>query len=177
MLPPLGPRPSIRAGGALLVSRHVRYLLLDRITRLEPPRLATGVKCVSLSDDTFADHFPGHPMMPGALVIEALAQLGGVLLEATRRAEGHEDVHALLTMIDHARFRRVVRPGDKLELEAETILAREEGGQVKGKARVDGEVVATAELGFAFTRVTNPKVLARRREVLDIWLTGAAEEP
>ncbi|WP_206079655.1 3-hydroxyacyl-ACP dehydratase FabZ [Polyangium spumosum] len=155
----------------------MRYLLLDRITRLEPPRLATGVKCVSLSDDTFADHFPGHPVMPGALVIEALAQLGGVLLEASRRAEGQEDVHALLTMIDRARFRRIVRPGDKLELEAEVILAREEGGQVRGKAQVDGEVVATAELGFAFTRVTNPKVLARRREVLDVWLTGAAEEP
>jgi 3-hydroxymyristoyl/3-hydroxydecanoyl-(acyl carrier protein) dehydratase len=155
----------------------VRYLLLDRITRLEPPHFASGVKCVSLSDDTFADHFPGHPVMPGALVVEALAQLGGVLLEQTRREAGQTDVHALLTMIDRARFRRIVRPGDKLELEAETILAREEGGQIKGKATVDGELVASAELGFAFARVTNPVVLARRREVLNIWLRGSAEEP
>ena len=105
------------------------------------------------------------------------SSLRGVLLEATRRGEGQTDVHALLTMIDRARFRRIVRPGDKLELAAETILAREEGGQIKGKATVDGELVASAELGFAFARVTNPVVLARRREVLNIWLTGSAEEP
>ncbi|MEO7093710.1 MAG: 3-hydroxyacyl-[acyl-carrier-protein] dehydratase FabZ, partial [Polyangiales bacterium] len=53
----------------------MRYILLDRITTLEPPELARGVKCVSLSDDLFADHFPGHPVMPGAMILEALAQL------------------------------------------------------------------------------------------------------
>jgi 3-hydroxymyristoyl/3-hydroxydecanoyl-(acyl carrier protein) dehydratase len=170
---------SFRASGGILAP-PVRYLLLDRITRLEPPTSATGVKCVSLADDIFADHFPGHPIMPGALVLEALAQLGGVLLEATRRLSnegGEGEVHALLTMVDRARFRRIVRPGDKLELSAETIIVREDGGQVKGIARIDGEVAAQAELGFAFTRVTNPVVIARRREVLNIWLTGAAEEP
>ncbi|UQA59164.1 3-hydroxyacyl-ACP dehydratase FabZ family protein [Polyangium aurulentum] len=155
----------------------MRYVLLDRITRLEPPRFAAGVKCVSLSDDAFADHFPGHPVMPGALIVEALAQLGGVLLEQTRRAQGAEDVHALLTMVDRARFRRLVRPGDKLELEAEVLVVREEGGQIKATARESGEPVTTAELGFAFVKVTNPIVLARRREVLNIWLTGSAEEP
>ncbi len=153
----------------------MRYLLLDRITRLEPPNFAAGIKCVSLSDDTFADHFPGHPIMPGALVVEALAQLCGVLLEAARRQAGQTDVHALLTMIDRARFRRVVRPGDKLELVAEMLIAREDGGQVKGTASVDGGVVATAELGFALAKVTNPALIARRKEYLDIWLTGAAE--
>src|SRR5690242_1268310 len=65
--------------------RLVRYVLLDRITTLEPPELARGIKCVSLADDVFVDHFPGHPVMPGVLVVEALAQLAGVLLEATMR--------------------------------------------------------------------------------------------
>jgi 3-hydroxymyristoyl/3-hydroxydecanoyl-(acyl carrier protein) dehydratase len=156
----------------------MRYLLLDRITALEPPERATAVKCVSLADDVFADHFPGHPVMPGALVLEALAQLGGVLVEAAQRAAtpaagNGAELHALLTMVDRARFRQMVRPGDRLELEALCTAAREEGGQVRGLARVDGKLAAEADLTFAFARVDNPKLIARRREVLQIWLHGS----
>ncbi len=114
--------------------------------------------------------------MPGALVIESLAQLCGVLLESARRLEGQTDMHALLTMVDRARFRRVIRPGDKLDLRAEMIVAREDGGQVKGTARVDDVVVATAELGFALAKVTHPVLIARRKEFLDIWLSGSMAE-
>ena len=74
----------------------MRYVLLDRISELHPPEQAVGVKCVSLADDVFVDHFPGHPVMPGALILESLAQLGGVLLEATMRSRGRSDLHALL---------------------------------------------------------------------------------
>lgn len=155
----------------------MRYILLDRIDVLKPPELATGVKCVALSDDIFADHFPGHPIMPGALILESLAQLGGVLLEASMRERGRHDLHALLVTVDRAKFRRQVRAGDKMELECHGILVHEDGGQVRGLARVDGQLVAEAELAFAFARVSNPKVLERRREVLNIWLTGSAEEP
>src|SRR5262245_66309781 len=95
----------------------VRYVLLDRITQLDPPEVARGIKCVSLADDIFVDHFPGHPVMPGALILEALAQLAGVLLEATMRQRDRHDLHALLTMIDRAKFRHLVRPGDRLALE------------------------------------------------------------
>ena len=153
----------------------MRYILLDRITLLQPPELARGVKCVSLSDDLFADHFPGHPVMPGAMILEGLAQLAGVLLEATMRGKGRDDLHAILTMADRAKFRHVVRPGDKLEYEATCERATEDGGQAKALARVDGTLVAEAQLSYAFTRITNPAILARRREYLDIWLTGAAE--
>ena len=151
-------------------------MLLDRITALSPPEVATGIKCVSLSDDVFVDHFPGHPIMPGALILEALAQLGGVLVEATMRARGRDDLHALLVTVDKAKFRHLVRPGDRLELEARGISTSEDGGQVRAFARVDGQLVTEAELMFAFARVTNPKLLARRREVLEVWLTGSAEE-
>src|SRR5689334_21486795 len=148
----------------------MRYLLLDRITSLEPPE-ARGVKCVSLADDVFADHFPGHPIMPGALIVESLAQLGGVLVEAAMRERGRNDLHALLTMVDRAKFRRMVRPGDKLELEARLITAREEGGQVRAMATVEGQLAAEAELTFAFAEVKSEKLRARRREVLNVWLT------
>ena len=157
--------------------RRVRYILLDRITVLQPPELARGVKCVSLSDDIFVDHFPGHPVMPGALILEALAQLAGVLLEATMRERGRNDLHALLTMIDRAKFRHPVRPGDKLDLEARVSTATEDGGQAQGWARIDGKVVAEAQLSYAFAQVTNPVVIAKRREFLDIWLTGSAGTP
>ena len=152
----------------------MRYILLDRITLLQPPE-ARGVKCVSLSDDIFADHFPGAPVMPGALILEGLAQLAGVLLEAAMRARGRHDLHAILTMADRAKFRRLVRPGDRLELEAHLERVSEDGGQAVAVARIDGQVASEALLSFAFTQITNPAVLAKRREYLEIWLSGSLE--
>ena len=155
----------------------MRYILLDRITSLSPPDLACGVKCISLAEDTFMDHFPGHPIMPGALILEALAQLGGVLVEATMRERGRTDLHALLTMVDKARFRKMVRPGDRLDLEAHGMVTTEDGGRVRGIAKLAEEIACEAQLTFAFAKVTHPKLLERRREVLNIWLTGSAEDP
>jgi 3-hydroxyacyl-[acyl-carrier-protein] dehydratase len=154
----------------------VRFLLLDRVTRLEPPELATGVKCVSLADDVFVDHFPGHPIMPGSLILEALAQLGGVLIEAAMRQRGRDDLHALLVMVDRARFRRMARPGDRLELEARALRVGEDGGRVQASATVEGAVAAEAELGYAFAAVSHPDLVARRREVLNVWLTGSSHD-
>jgi 3-hydroxymyristoyl/3-hydroxydecanoyl-(acyl carrier protein) dehydratase len=152
----------------------MRYVLLDRITELAPPEVARGVKCVSLSDDIFVDHFPGHPVMPAALMIEGLAQLAGVLLEQTMRLRGRLELHALLTMVDRAKFRQLVRPGDRLRYEARPITVTEDGGRAKVTARGDAGLVAEAELTFAFAPVTDPVAIARRREYLDIWLgTGS----
>jgi 3-hydroxymyristoyl/3-hydroxydecanoyl-(acyl carrier protein) dehydratase len=95
-----------------------------------------------------------------------------VLVEAALREQGRQDLHALLTMVDRARFRQMVRPGDRLELEAVCVAAHEDGGQVRATARVEGKVAAEAELTFAFARVTNPRLIARRREVVDVWLSG-----
>ncbi len=155
----------------------MRYILLDRITLLEPGQRAHGVKCVSLSDDIFVDHFPGHPLLPGALIVEGMAQLGGVLLEQTVKAQGSGERHAILTIIERAKFRRMVRPGDRLELEAQLLSAREDGGQTRCLARVDGQLASEAELTFAFAPVTNPRVAERRAAYLRVWLTGQAEEP
>jgi 3-hydroxyacyl-[acyl-carrier-protein] dehydratase len=153
----------------------VRYILLDRITHLAPPESARGVKCVSLAEDVFVDHFPGFPVMPGALILEAMAQLAGVLLEATMRARERRDLHALLTMADRVKFRHPVRPGDRLELEAIGERATEDGGQAQTRAVVDGKLVAEAQLSYAFVVITNPSVLAKRRAYLEIWLSGTSE--
>ena len=154
----------------------MRYVLLDRISALDATR-AVAVKCVSLSDDVFADHFPGHPVMPGALIVESLAQLGGVLVEEAMRSRGRHDLHALLTTIEKAKFRRMVKPGDRLELACDVQAATEDGGRIAGTATVDGEIACEAQLTFALTQVKNPRVLERRKRVLAVWRTGSAEEP
>ncbi len=153
----------------------MRYLLLDRITELSPPERATAIKCVSLADDVFVDHFPGHPVMPGALMIEALAQLGGVLVEETMRARGRADLFAVLAMVDRGRFRELVRPGDRLELVVEGVAVSEDGGRVRGIARLDAKIACECELTYAFVPVQNAKQMARRREVINVWLTGSAD--
>jgi len=154
----------------------MRYLLLDRILTLRPPESATAIKCVSLSDDVFVDHFPGHPVMPGALLIEALAQLGGVLVEAAQREKGRDDLHAILTMVDRARFRQMVRPGDRVELEALGLANSEDGGEIRGVAMVDGKLAVEAELTFALMPISNPRLIERRREVLQTWLSGSIDK-
>ncbi|HEY3448908.1 MAG TPA: 3-hydroxyacyl-ACP dehydratase FabZ [Myxococcales bacterium] len=153
----------------------MRYVLLDRITELKPGTVAKGLKCVSLAEDYFVDHFPGIPVMPGALILESLAQLGGTLCEATMRERGHPRVNALLTMIDKAKFRNPVRPGDRLELETTLVAASENAGEVKGQAHVDGKLVAEATITFAFVDVKNEKLLQERAEYLQVLLSGASE--
>lgn len=155
----------------------MRYLLLDRITELAPPEKAVGIKCVSLSEDYFADHFPGHPIMPGALILESMAQISGVLVEAIMRERGRTDLHALLVQADRLKFRKMVRPGDAMIVEASAASVKDEGGRVRATASVNGVLVAEGELTFAFTQVKNPVVIARRREVLNLWLSGSAEQP
>lgn len=155
----------------------MRYILLDRITLLSPPERAAAVKCISLCDDVFADHFPGLPVYPGALVLEALAQLGGVLLEATMRQLGQTNLYAVLSIVERMKLRRVIRPGDRLELEAFGISAREEGGRVRATASVDGQRITETELTFSLVPIANSKVIEQRRQLLDIWLHGGFGEP
>jgi len=152
----------------------MRYILLDRITTLEPPTHAAGVKCVSLSDDVLEDHFPGYPVMPGALVVESMAQLGGVLLETSMRAKGMDNLHAALVLIERAKFRHPVRPGDRMELKARVVSVSEDGGQIDGQVVVEGRTVAEMTLGFAFGRVMHPDQQHRRTEMLNLWLHGTS---
>ncbi len=153
----------------------MRFLLLDRITSLSPPESAVGVKCVALSEPWTLDHFPGHPVFPGALVLEGMAQLAGVLLEATLRQRGAVDLHAVLLAADKVRFRAAVHPGDRLEHHARVQHAAQDGGRLEAHTLRDGGRVAEAVLTYALLPVSNPVVLAKRREVLNLWLHGSTE--
>lgn len=135
----------VRAIEALLPHRYP-FLLLDRVIELEPGRRAVAIKNVTVSEPWVPGHFPGQPIMPGVLIIEAMAQLGGVLL-MQMAPEGHQQL-ALLTGVDKVRFRRRVVPGDQLRLEAEILRIHGQMGKIRTRASVDGQAVSEGELLF-----------------------------
>jgi 3-hydroxyacyl-[acyl-carrier-protein] dehydratase len=122
------------------------FLLVDRVIELEEGKRAVGFKNVSHNDWFFQGHFPGNPLMPGVLILEALAQLAAIIVLSRPGFEGRIPYFAGL---DGCRFRRPVVPGDQLRLEAEIIHASSRAGKGHGRATVDGDLVAEAEMLFA----------------------------
>ena len=129
---------------AIIPHRHP-FLLVDCIEELEPGVRAVGYKCVTFREDFFRGHFPEEPVMPGVLIIEALAQVGAV---AVLGLEGNKGKTAYFGGINNAKFRKKVVPGDKLRLECEIIKSKGPVGVGKATATVDGVVAVTAELTF-----------------------------
>jgi beta-hydroxyacyl-ACP dehydratase FabZ len=118
------------------------FLLVDRILELEPRKRIVGIKNVTINEPFFVGHFPGFPVMPGVLIIEAMAQTGGVLI-LRDIPDCHEKL-VLFASIEKARFRRPVLPGDQLRMEIDVLALRKAFCQMKGKAIVNGQVVAEA---------------------------------
>jgi 3-hydroxyacyl-[acyl-carrier-protein] dehydratase len=132
---------------ALLPHRYP-FLLLDRVLAYEAGKRAVGLKNVSSNEHFFVGHFPGRPIMPGVLIIEAMAQLGGVLL--MQLAPPGEKL-ALLTGVDKVRFRRPVVPGDQLILEAEILKIHGRMGKIRTNAKVEDQLVSEGELLFCLS--------------------------
>ena len=122
------------------------FLLVDRITECEPGKSAKGIKCVSANEQQFVGHFPGRQVMPGVLIIEALAQTGAVALLSEEKNRGRI---ALFGGIKSAKFKRQVIPGDVLELSCEIIASKGPVGIGKAEAYVGGQLAVSAELTFA----------------------------
>ena len=135
---------NIEAIRAALPHRYP-FLLVDRMTELEVGVRGTGYKNVTINEEFFQGHYPGMPIMPGVLIIEAIAQVGALVLLADPK---FADVRPLLAGLDKVRFRRMVVPGDRLEATAEVLWFRKEIGCMRGTATVDGEIAAEAELTF-----------------------------
>ena len=121
-------------------------LLIDTLEELEPGKRAVGKKCVSYNEPYFAGHFPGEPVMPGVLTVEALAQVGAAVMLSCPEFKGKL---VYFGGIEHCRFRKKVVPGDVLMLEVEMIRQKGPLGVGKATATVDGKTAVTAELTFA----------------------------
>ena len=121
------------------------FLLVDRILELELGKQVVGIKNVTINEPFFAGHFPGYPIMPGVLILEAMAQVGGFLLMSSLATRAEKKL-LYFTGIDRARFRRPVVPGDQIRFEVKILQRRRQVCRMKGEAYVDGKLVAEAEL-------------------------------
>jgi UDP-3-O-[3-hydroxymyristoyl] N-acetylglucosamine deacetylase/3-hydroxyacyl-[acyl-carrier-protein] dehydratase len=121
------------------------FLLVDRILELEPGKRVVGVKNVTINEPFFEGHFPGHPIMPGVLIIEAMAQVGGMLLLGAVPDPQSKVVY--FTSLNNVKWRRPVKPGDQLRFELDMLQVRGMMCKMQGVAKVDGETVAEAEMG------------------------------
>ncbi|MGD9892436.1 MAG: 3-hydroxyacyl-ACP dehydratase FabZ [Dehalococcoidia bacterium] len=122
------------------------FLLIDRMTEVEPGVRAAGIKQVTINEWFFQGHFPGQPVMPGVLMVEALAQVGAVALLSQPE---HQGKIVFFAGIDGVRFRRMVVPGDTLTLNVELTKMRGRVGKGRGEGRVDGQLAVEGELTFA----------------------------
>jgi 3-hydroxyacyl-[acyl-carrier-protein] dehydratase len=147
----------------------MRFFLIDRITQWNPEVCAEGIKCVALSEDFFDDHFPRRPVMPGVLILEGMAQLSGLLLEASLNQKYSKNAKAVLTVLERTKFRSLVKPGDSLVYRSEIVSVNELGGKAKVTAQCNGTVVATTEMVFAFKYVDDPRLDEKRNELLALW--------
>ncbi|MGQ0649989.1 MAG: UDP-3-O-acyl-N-acetylglucosamine deacetylase [Gemmatimonadaceae bacterium] len=120
------------------------FLLVDRVIEYEEGRRVVGIKNVTINEPFFQGHFPGHPIMPGVLIIEAMAQVGGILLMGT--VPDPESKVVYFTSLDNVKWRKPVRPGDQLRFELEVLQIRGPVCKMKGVAKVDGSLVAEAEM-------------------------------
>ncbi|MCI1857389.1 MAG: 3-hydroxyacyl-ACP dehydratase FabZ [Sporolactobacillus sp.] len=125
------------------------FLLVDKILAVEDGKRAVGVKNVSANEPFFTGHFPDYPVMPGVLIVEALAQVSGI---AVLHKNGTKGLVPLYAGIDRCRFKRQVRPGDQLQLESEILRFRTGFVKAKGVATVDGDVACEAEMLFALKK-------------------------
>jgi len=125
-----------------IIPHREPFLFVDRVSILEKGKRAVGIKNVTINDYFFRGHFPGRPVMPGVIIVEAMAQVGGVMMLASEENKGKL---AFFLSINNVKFRKPVVPGDQLVLEVEAIKVKSKTGQVRGRALVDGKVVAEAD--------------------------------
>ena len=129
-----------------LLPHRYPFLLVDRVTEFEAGKRILAYKNVSTNEQFFQGHFPGHPVMPGVLVIEAMAQAGGLLGYLSRGSAPDKDMISYLVKVDQAKFSRMVVPGDRLELDVTIKRVIRNMTLFTGIARVDGEQAACAEI-------------------------------
>jgi 3-hydroxyacyl-[acyl-carrier-protein] dehydratase len=141
-------RTTLEIGDILrLLPHRYPFLMVDRIIDIDGDESAVGIKNVSFNEPLFQGHFPGKPVFPGVLIIEAMAQAAGAIVMAHDRGAGEGKKIVLMLTIDKAKFRKPAGPGDQIELHIRMIHRRRTVGRYEGRAMVDGVLIAEAEVG------------------------------
>lgn len=168
--PPSKNSPISRKVESCIQGQRVRFILIDRITQWEVGQGAEAIKNVAMSEDFFDDHFPLKPIMPGVLMLEGLAEISGLILEESIRQKTGANMKALLSLVERAKFRDFVKPGDQLTYRGDIESFNEQGGMVRGTIRVGERRVGDARLLFTFHEIHNARLDQRREELLRFWL-------
>ncbi|HHH75997.1 MAG TPA: beta-hydroxyacyl-ACP dehydratase [Phycisphaerae bacterium] len=148
----------------------MRFFMIDKIIEWDVGKAAAAIKNVAMSEDYFDDHFPRRPVMPGVLIIEGLAQVSGLLLEASLQEKCGLDAKAVLTVLERTKFRDMVRPGDTLRYETSVVSVNKTGGKVTARALRDSKAVATTAMVFGFKYIDDPLLEVKRRELMKVWM-------
>ncbi len=154
----------------------MRFILLDRITAFVPGKTGSAIKNVALSEDFFEDHFPLAPVMPGVLILEGLAQLSGLVLEAGCLEANGRRVKPLLSIVESAKFRVRVVPGDCLEYRVQVDSVNEVAGKVTATAHVGPNLAADCRLVFSFHDFENPVQQERQAAIVKQLMKGIAPD-
>ena len=148
----------------------MRFFLIDKITEWQVGTAAEAIKNIALSEDFFDDHFPRRPIMPGVLILEGMAQLSGLLLEASAEERYGQTAKALLTVLERTKFREMVRPGDTLTYRAEVVSLNRAGGKTAVQGSCGGRLVVTSGMAFVVQEVDDPRLESKRSELMRIWM-------
>ena len=147
-VPVIEGKKEIDINGIMNILPHrYPFLLVDRVIEIEKGKKAVGIKNVTINEDFFQGHFPSRPVMPGVLMVEAMAQVAGVVILTS---ELHHGKVAFFMAVNNVKFRKVVSPGDQLVMEVEVVRDKSRTAQVRGQSKVNGEIVAEADMVFSF---------------------------
>lgn len=156
----------------------MRFFLLDKVTAVHVGEMASGVKCVTFTDEVLHDHFPDHPIMPGTLIVEGMAQLAGFLLEvSTNTSDAATIRRAVLAMIDRMKFHDTTGPGECLHYEARIHSMHATAAQVDVTARVGETIRAAGKLNFALLEIKSEQLTQQRLQLYRIWTAGLSPCP
>jgi 3-hydroxyacyl-[acyl-carrier-protein] dehydratase len=155
----------------------MRYFLLDKVVEFKLGEMAQGVKAISLSEPFIHDHFPGYPIMPGALIVEGLAQLSGFLLEMTLNQGDSAVKRALFIQVDKMKFLNKSAPGELLTYEVRVKSIMDDFARLTVEARVGSEVRAQGTLTFQMVEMGSDAINKHRVELYQVWTRGMENCP